>query len=52
VVGGAISRFGALSDNVLGLRVVTGRGEQLTCSPILRGSVRSPLLRLPSDALC
>jgi cytokinin dehydrogenase len=32
-VGSAISRFGALSDNVLDLRVVTGRGEQLTCSP-------------------
>jgi cytokinin dehydrogenase len=32
-VGSAISRFGVLTDNVLELRVVTGRGERLTCSP-------------------
>jgi cytokinin dehydrogenase len=32
-VGSAISRFGVLADNVLELRVVTGRGERLTCSP-------------------
>jgi cytokinin dehydrogenase len=32
-IGGAVSRFGALSDNLLDLRVVTGRGETLTCSP-------------------
>ena len=32
-IGGAVSRFGALSDNVLDLRVVTGRGATLTCSP-------------------
>ena len=32
-VGSAISRFGSLSDNVLDLRVVTGRGATLTGSP-------------------
>ena len=32
-VGSAISRSGVLTDNVLELRVVTGRGERLTCSP-------------------
>jgi cytokinin dehydrogenase len=32
-VGSAISRFGVLTDNVLELQVVTGRGERLTCSP-------------------
>ena len=32
-VGATISRTGALSDNVLDLRVVTGRGELLACSP-------------------
>lgn len=32
-VGSAISRVGVLTDNVLELRVVTGRGERLTCSP-------------------
>jgi hypothetical protein len=105
VVGGvdsAISRFGVLTDNVLELQVVTGRGERLTysptsnprqfdavraglgqvavvtaaveavaagelarltpadlgplgqvvISPILRESVRTPLLRLPPDPVC
>jgi cytokinin dehydrogenase len=32
-VGATISRTGALSDNVLDLRVVTGRGELIACSP-------------------
>jgi cytokinin dehydrogenase len=32
-VGSAISRFGVLTDNVLELQVVTGRGERLACSP-------------------
>jgi FAD/FMN-containing dehydrogenase len=32
-VGGTTSLFGAVSDTVLELDVVTGRGEQLTCSP-------------------
>jgi FAD/FMN-containing dehydrogenase len=32
-VGSGISRFGALSDNVLDLQVVTGRGERLVASP-------------------
>ena len=32
-VGATISRTGALSDNVLDLRAVTGRGELLACSP-------------------
>jgi cytokinin dehydrogenase len=32
-VGSAVSRSGVLSDHVLELRVVTGRGERRTCSP-------------------
>ena len=32
-VGSRTWRFGAQSDNVLDLQVVTGRGEKLTCSP-------------------
>jgi FAD/FMN-containing dehydrogenase len=32
-VGGRTWRHGAASDNVLELRVVTGRGEQVACSP-------------------
>jgi cytokinin dehydrogenase len=32
-VGSGISRFGVLSDNVLDLQVVTGRGERLVASP-------------------
>ncbi len=32
-VGAATSRFGLQSDNVLEMDVVTGKGEQLTCSP-------------------
>jgi cytokinin dehydrogenase len=32
-VGARISRFGVLSDNVLDMEVVTGRGEILGCSP-------------------
>jgi cytokinin dehydrogenase len=32
-VGSGISRFGVLSDNALGLQVVTGRGERLVSSP-------------------
>jgi cytokinin dehydrogenase len=32
-VGSGISRFGVLSDNALGLQVVTGSGERLVSSP-------------------
>jgi cytokinin dehydrogenase len=32
-VGAAISRFGAQSDNVLAMEVVTGEGRTLACSP-------------------
>ena len=32
-VGSAVSRSGVLSDHVLELQVVTGRGERRTCSP-------------------
>jgi FAD/FMN-containing dehydrogenase len=32
-VGGAVTRTGVLSDNVLDLEVVTGTGERLSCSP-------------------
>jgi len=31
-VGSAISRFGAVSDNVVELQVVTGSGEEVSCS--------------------
>jgi FAD/FMN-containing dehydrogenase len=33
-VGGTSSRHGMVSDNVLELDVVTGRGEKITCSPL------------------
>jgi cytokinin dehydrogenase len=32
-VGGGISRFGVVADNVVELAVVTGRGEEWVCSP-------------------
>ncbi len=32
-VGGAISRFGLQSDNVIDMQIVTGTGQQVTCSP-------------------
>ena len=32
-VGSATSRLGVVSDHVLELQVVTGRGEEVTCSP-------------------
>ncbi|MGE0152887.1 MAG: FAD-binding protein [Reyranellaceae bacterium] len=32
-VGGTTCRYGMLTDNVLELDVVTGRGEKITCSP-------------------
>jgi len=32
-IGGTTSRYGAQSDNVLELDVVTGRGREVTCSP-------------------
>lgn len=32
-IGGSTSRFGVQVDNVLSLRVVTGEGEKVTCSP-------------------
>lgn len=32
-VGGSTSRFGLVTDNVTGLRAVTGDGTPLTCSP-------------------
>ena len=35
-VGGTTARRGVQADNVIALRVVTGTGETLTCSPTLR----------------
>jgi FAD/FMN-containing dehydrogenase len=32
-IGGKTSRFGMQSDNVLEMEVVTGKGQQVTCSP-------------------
>lgn len=32
-IGGTTSRYGAQSDNVLQLKVVTGHGSKITCSP-------------------
>jgi FAD/FMN-containing dehydrogenase len=32
-IGGMTSRFGMQSDNVLEMEVVTGKGQQVTCSP-------------------
>jgi cytokinin dehydrogenase len=32
-IGGSTSRFGVQADNVLALKVVTGKGDLVTCSP-------------------
>lgn len=38
-IGGAVQHHGLQTDNVLSLEVVTGRGQHLYCSPLVRPSL-------------